>query len=465
MIIPTAEYDPMFAEDGVPFREKMLRYIERNFSDLLGSGRVFLRAPGGLERLSQRGRDDEDKPGRPEEDIPSINRFSTAGNPFKLRPDEAFRDPLGRPQEAEIRAALPNSFVLDGAMGTMIQAAELAVEDFGGPGRELQRKSQNTRRHPESPGLSRGRNDIVETAHFNATPLDGRIRPRRAPRNRRAATLLPGRMRRVEPGGGMRLVAGSMGPTTKSERGRRRDVRGIGRALSRPGSRPGGGGCEILLVETALDARNMKAAHRHPPALRISTDRPVALSATIETINDARGPRHRVVVCLRRAGRGPTSVAARPARGDARPHRTLAASRGRTPRSFRTRAFPETTQVTTRLNLRRRRQEYARAGWVNLVGGCCGTTPRHIELLAAAVRGARAPDPVVCPHPCLGNRRTSSGESARPGRRADERSARAVQALIAEGKCEAAEVGARRFAQAQVLDVCLQDPDRDSWST
>lgn len=61
MIIPTAEYDPMFAEDGIPFREKMLRYIERNFTDLLGSDRVFLRAPGGLERLSRRGRDDEDQ--------------------------------------------------------------------------------------------------------------------------------------------------------------------------------------------------------------------------------------------------------------------------------------------------------------------------------------------------------------------------------------------------------------------
>src|SRR4051812_42964995 len=35
MIIPTASFDPMFAEDGVPFRTKMLRYIQREFADVV----------------------------------------------------------------------------------------------------------------------------------------------------------------------------------------------------------------------------------------------------------------------------------------------------------------------------------------------------------------------------------------------------------------------------------------------
>lgn len=35
MIIPTPEFDPLFAQDGVPFREKMNAYIAREFSDLL----------------------------------------------------------------------------------------------------------------------------------------------------------------------------------------------------------------------------------------------------------------------------------------------------------------------------------------------------------------------------------------------------------------------------------------------
>lgn len=37
MIIPTADFNPMFAQDGVPFREKMLAYIGREFGDLLAS--------------------------------------------------------------------------------------------------------------------------------------------------------------------------------------------------------------------------------------------------------------------------------------------------------------------------------------------------------------------------------------------------------------------------------------------
>jgi hypothetical protein len=45
MIIPTAEFDPMFANDGIPFREKMLAYLEREFADLLrGPGRDLIDA-------------------------------------------------------------------------------------------------------------------------------------------------------------------------------------------------------------------------------------------------------------------------------------------------------------------------------------------------------------------------------------------------------------------------------------
>ncbi len=52
MIIPTAEYDPMFANDGVPFRTKMIQYIEREFSDLLESPMELLHSDEGLTTLS-----------------------------------------------------------------------------------------------------------------------------------------------------------------------------------------------------------------------------------------------------------------------------------------------------------------------------------------------------------------------------------------------------------------------------
>jgi len=35
MIIPTPEFDPFFADDEIPFQEKMRSYIQREFSDLI----------------------------------------------------------------------------------------------------------------------------------------------------------------------------------------------------------------------------------------------------------------------------------------------------------------------------------------------------------------------------------------------------------------------------------------------
>jgi 5-methyltetrahydrofolate--homocysteine methyltransferase len=32
-------------------------------------------------------------------------------------------------------------------------------------------------------------------------------------------------------------------------------------------------------------------------------------------------------------------------------------------------------------------RDFARSGYVNLIGGCCGTTPQHIRAIAEAVRG------------------------------------------------------------------------------
>jgi len=53
VIIPTADYDPLFAEDGIPFRIKMIRYIEREFADVLGPYTGLLRSDQGLEQLAK----------------------------------------------------------------------------------------------------------------------------------------------------------------------------------------------------------------------------------------------------------------------------------------------------------------------------------------------------------------------------------------------------------------------------
>ena len=44
--------------------------------------------------------------------------------------------------------------------------------------------------------------------------------------------------------------------------------------------------------------------------------------------------------------------------------------------------YDETPQETARLAL-----DFARSGFVNIIGGCCGTTPAHIRAIAEAVEG------------------------------------------------------------------------------
>lgn len=53
MIIPTAEFDPLFADDGVPFQAKMIQYIRREFGDVLGPEAALLKVPGGLDHLAE----------------------------------------------------------------------------------------------------------------------------------------------------------------------------------------------------------------------------------------------------------------------------------------------------------------------------------------------------------------------------------------------------------------------------
>ena len=53
MILPTPEFNPMFADDGVPFQEKMIRYIQREFPDLLGAAAYLPATKSTLEIISR----------------------------------------------------------------------------------------------------------------------------------------------------------------------------------------------------------------------------------------------------------------------------------------------------------------------------------------------------------------------------------------------------------------------------
>ena len=106
-------------------------------------------------------------------------------------------------------------------------------------------------------------------------------------------------------------------------------------------------------------------------------------------------------------------------------------------------------------------------GWVNLVGGCCGTTPDHIRMITEMVKGKNPRQPKNI------DRFTVSGinyleltPDIKPvivGERTNSIGSRKFKELIAEEKYEeASEIGRAQVKNgAQVIDICLADPERD----
>jgi 5-methyltetrahydrofolate--homocysteine methyltransferase len=112
-------------------------------------------------------------------------------------------------------------------------------------------------------------------------------------------------------------------------------------------------------------------------------------------------------------------------------------------------------------------ERFVEQGWVNMLGGCCGTTPAHLRLLAQMLAGKR-------PRMIQASRRSAvSGleplvidEDKRPvlvGERTNVIGSRKFKELIIAGAFEeGAEIGRRQVRSgAQVVDVCLADPDRN----
>jgi 5-methyltetrahydrofolate--homocysteine methyltransferase len=108
--------------------------------------------------------------------------------------------------------------------------------------------------------------------------------------------------------------------------------------------------------------------------------------------------------------------------------------------------------------------EFARNGWVNLVGGCCGTTPEWIRAIAKAIDGV---PPRQAPHPCAWS--SLSGTEAlviRPesnfimiGERTNITGSKRFARLIRSGDFEGALTVAREQVEAgaNILDVNMDE--------
>jgi 5-methyltetrahydrofolate--homocysteine methyltransferase len=306
-------------------------------------------------------------------------------------------------------------------MGTMIQQCRLSEQDFRGVFHDHERdlKGDNDLLSITRPATVRSIHDtylesgadIIETNTFNATRIaqaDYRMESQVREINATAARIARECADRwtAKTPGRPRFVAGALGPTNRTA--------SISPDVGDPGARNVSydelvaaygeavdalieGGVDMLLVETVFDTLNAKAAlfaiddafDRHGGRL------PIIVSGTI-TDASGRTLSGQTPVAFWNSVRHirPLAVGLNCALGAAlmRPYIEELSRVADTfiscypnaglPNPMSDTGYDETPAETSRLL-----GEFARSGFVNIVGGCCGTTPEHIGAIAAAVQG------------------------------------------------------------------------------
>src|SRR5258707_984466 len=373
--------------------------------------------------------------------------------------------------------------VLDGAMGTMLQQRNLTAEDFGGA--SLEGCNENLVRTRPDVVLDIHRkyfeagSDLVETNSFGGAPIvlaeyglaaDAHLL------NKRAAELARQAADEFSTTGKPRFVAGSMGPTTKAITVTGGvTFEGLLEAYYTHAKGLVEGGVDLLLVETSQDTRNIKAAILaiHRLSREIGSAVPFIVSVTIEPMGTMLAGQtiEALWASLRHAK--PLAFGMNCATGPEfmTDHiRTLSQLTGEFVSCYPNAGLPdeEGKYLETPTTLAAQLEKFADHGWLNLVGGCCGTTEKHIHAIAQMAEGKK---PRV--RPAESHRAVYSGieaieaeDSTRPllvGERTNVIGSRLFKNLVAEEKWEEASEIARRQVRggAQVVDVCLQSTERD----
>ncbi len=380
--------------------------------------------------------------------------------------------------------------VIDGAMGTAIQDLDLGPDEFGG----VEYEGCNEYLVLTRPELIEGIHqkyldagaDILETDTFGATSVvlaEYGLEAEARHINREAAQLGRRLADAVSTPEKPRFVAGSMGPTTKSI-----SVTGgvtfdqLAESYREQAMGLIEGGVDVLLLETVQDTINVKAGLEgiDQAMAELGQQVAVAVQGTIEAMgtllagqdaeafytslahrdllwigfNCATGPEFMTDHLRTLAGLSRFPVACVPNAG-------LPDENG---------TYNETPEMMAGTLAR-----FIDEGWVNLVGGCCGTVPDHIRLLHKTAAGksprlARSNEAGGAVETRVsGIEALAVDEDTRPvivGERTNVLGSRRFRRLIAQGSFEeAAEVGRRQVRNgAHILDVCLQDPDRDEMS-
>jgi 5-methyltetrahydrofolate--homocysteine methyltransferase len=306
--------------------------------------------------------------------------------------------------------------MLDGAMGTMIQQLRLSEAQYRGE--RFATHEQDVRGNNELLSITQprliqdihqaylqGGADLIETNTFGATRVaqaDYGLEAVAAEMNRESARLAIAACDQYSTPERPRFVLGALGPTPKTA--------SISPDVNDPGKRNIDfeelrlnyyeqtqalveGGVDALLLETVFDTLNAKAAlFAIEEFFEASGERlPLIISGTV---TDASGRllSGQTVAAFWHSVRHaqPLAVGLNCAMGAAlmRPYiQELSRVAQDTyiscypnaglPNPMSETGFDESPDVTSRLL-----REFAAEGWVNLLGGCCGTTPEHIHAIS-----------------------------------------------------------------------------------
>ncbi|MGH9700560.1 MAG: vitamin B12 dependent-methionine synthase activation domain-containing protein, partial [Candidatus Acidiferrales bacterium] len=235
------------------------------------------------------------------------------------------------------------------------------------------------------------------------------------------------------------------------------------------------GGADILLLETCQDTRNIKAGALGIQDLSREIGQPIPLmiSVTIEAMGTMLAGQSIEALWASLDHLDLLSLGLNCATGPEfmTDHvRTLQALTSRAVSCYPNAGLPneDGRYGETPTSLAGQLERFIDRGWLNIVGGCCGTTEQHIRAIAQMAEGKK---PRHAPEP--NHRAIYSGievieaeESTRPlvvGERTNVIGSRLFKNLVAAEQWEEATEIARRQVKsgAHIVDVCLQSTDRE----
>jgi len=373
--------------------------------------------------------------------------------------------------------------VLDGAMGTMLQQANLTAEDFGGANLEGCNENLVISRPDVVSSIHRkyleAGSDIIETNSFGSTPVvlaEYGLGARAREISKIAAALARKAADDFSTPTKPRFVAGAMGPTTKAI-----SVTGgitFEQLRNNYHEQAHGlieGGADVLLLETCQDTRNIKAGILAVQQLGRDLGQPIPLmvSVTIEPMGTMLAGQsiealwssldHVDLISLGlNCATGPEFMTDHV--------RTLQSLTSGFVSCYPNAGLPneEGLYRETPTSLAQQLERFVDRGWLNVVGGCCGTTEQHIRAIAQMVQGKSPRRPADPKHRAVysGIEIIEAEESTRPlivGERTNVIGSRQFKNLVAAELWEEATEIARRQVKsgAHIVDVCLQSTDRD----